>query len=304
MDSFAVARLCVGQRRFGNRHPIDRPCVHHRPRSAAPVEDIDTPALIVDLDAVRAQSSRRWRGLRATAGVGCGRTRRRTNARRSRCGRSRSARSASACRRSAEAEALVRGGVPRHPGQQRGRRRIEAAPPGRARARTRRSRLCFDDAEQVDAASRVAGGLRRRARRAGRDRGRDGALRRRGRARPPATSRAAIADAPGLRFRGPAGVSRPRPASADHRPSARRRSRARSKRCARRSRRSPPTASPCEIVTGAGTGTFRLEAASGVYNELQVGSYVFMDTDYAQDRRQGRRALHASSSTACSCSPR
>ncbi len=38
----------------------------------------------------------------------------------------------------------------------------------------------------------------------------------------------------------------------------------------------------CEIVTGAGTGTFVFEAESGVYNELQVGSYVFMDTDYAR----------------------
>ena len=39
---------------------------------------------------------------------------------------------------------------------------------------------------------------------------------------------------------------------------------------------------PCEIVTGAGTGTFRIEGASGVWNELQAGSYVFMDTDYAR----------------------
>jgi D-serine deaminase-like pyridoxal phosphate-dependent protein len=39
----------------------------------------------------------------------------------------------------------------------------------------------------------------------------------------------------------------------------------------------------CEIVGGAGTGTFPFEAASGVYNELQVGSYVFMDADYARN---------------------
>ena len=39
---------------------------------------------------------------------------------------------------------------------------------------------------------------------------------------------------------------------------------------------------PCEIIGGAGTGTFAMEAASGVYNELQVGSYVFMDTEYAR----------------------
>ena len=37
----------------------------------------------------------------------------------------------------------------------------------------------------------------------------------------------------------------------------------------------------CAIVGGAGTGTFEFEAASGVYNEIQAGSYCFMDADYA-----------------------
>ena len=35
------------------------------------------------------------------------------------------------------------------------------------------------------------------------------------------------------------------------------------------------------LVTGAGTGTFALETASGVWGELQAGSYLFMDADYA-----------------------
>lgn len=39
----------------------------------------------------------------------------------------------------------------------------------------------------------------------------------------------------------------------------------------------------CEIVGGAGTGSFAFEAASGVFNELQAGSYIFMDADYAQN---------------------
>jgi len=39
----------------------------------------------------------------------------------------------------------------------------------------------------------------------------------------------------------------------------------------------------CPLVTGAGTGTFTLETDSGVYGELQVGSYVFMDRDYADN---------------------
>ena len=35
-----------------------------------------------------------------------------------------------------------------------------------------------------------------------------------------------------------------------------------------------------DIITGAGTGTYPLEAGSGIYNEIQPGSYVFMDADY------------------------
>lgn len=38
-----------------------------------------------------------------------------------------------------------------------------------------------------------------------------------------------------------------------------------------------------EIVTGAGTGTFEHEMGSGLWNELQPGSYVFMDADYARN---------------------
>lgn len=39
----------------------------------------------------------------------------------------------------------------------------------------------------------------------------------------------------------------------------------------------------CPIVGGAGTGTFEIEAHSGVYTEMQAGSYVFMDADYARN---------------------
>lgn len=38
-----------------------------------------------------------------------------------------------------------------------------------------------------------------------------------------------------------------------------------------------------ELVTGAGSGTFGIEATSGVFGELQAGSYLFMDADYAQN---------------------
>jgi D-serine deaminase-like pyridoxal phosphate-dependent protein len=40
-----------------------------------------------------------------------------------------------------------------------------------------------------------------------------------------------------------------------------------------------------ELVTGAGTGSFVLEAASGVFGELQAGSFLFMDGDYAKNER-------------------
>lgn len=36
----------------------------------------------------------------------------------------------------------------------------------------------------------------------------------------------------------------------------------------------------CDIVGGAGTGTYYFEGTSGVYNEMQCGSYIFMDADY------------------------
>ncbi len=42
---------------------------------------------------------------------------------------------------------------------------------------------------------------------------------------------------------------------------------------------------PVRLVTGAGTGSMLLEAASGVYGELQAGSFLFMDADYAKNER-------------------
>jgi D-serine deaminase-like pyridoxal phosphate-dependent protein len=39
----------------------------------------------------------------------------------------------------------------------------------------------------------------------------------------------------------------------------------------------------CPAITGAGTGSFEFEAASGLYTELQCGSYIFMDADYGRN---------------------
>jgi 3-hydroxy-D-aspartate aldolase len=37
-----------------------------------------------------------------------------------------------------------------------------------------------------------------------------------------------------------------------------------------------------EVVSGGGTGSYYFESGSGVYNELQCGSYAFMDADYGR----------------------
>ena len=38
----------------------------------------------------------------------------------------------------------------------------------------------------------------------------------------------------------------------------------------------------CDIIGGGGTGSYYFEGESGVYNELQCGSYAFMDADYGR----------------------
>ena len=45
-----------------------------------------------------------------------------------------------------------------------------------------------------------------------------------------------------------------------------------------------------EIVSGGGTGSYYFESSSGVYNELQCGSYAFMDAAYGRIRdKSGNR---------------
>jgi D-serine deaminase-like pyridoxal phosphate-dependent protein len=42
---------------------------------------------------------------------------------------------------------------------------------------------------------------------------------------------------------------------------------------------------PVELITGAGTGSMACETASGIFGELQAGSFLFMDADYAANER-------------------
>ncbi|TWX71157.1 3-hydroxy-D-aspartate aldolase BhcC [Colwellia sp. C1TZA3] len=46
----------------------------------------------------------------------------------------------------------------------------------------------------------------------------------------------------------------------------------------------------CDIVGGGGTGSYYFEGNSGVFNELQCGSYAFMDADYQRIHdKEGKR---------------
>src|SRR6266542_3657913 len=137
--------------------------------------------------------------------------------------------------------------------------------------------LCFDAVEQIEAASRVA-----------RDFGVridamveiDVGMQRCGVApgKPASDLAQRIGDAPGLRFRGLQAYH----GSAQHLPTWDERERA--IRSAAQSVRATleRAGMRCDVVSGAGTGTCWFEGASGIWNELQVGSYVFMDTDYAR----------------------
>ena len=64
-------------------------------------------------------------------------------------------------------------------------------------------------------------------------------------------------------------------------------------------------AGPLDIVTGGGTGTYDIDPQAGVFTDLQVGSFVFMDVQYNQVlRRNGspgpfRTSLFVQSTVIC-----
>src|SRR6266436_4475069 len=160
-----------------------------------------------------------------------------------------------------EAEVLVRGGVKDVlvSNQVVGGRKLRRLA---ALAEEATIALCFDAPEQVDAASGVA--------RCGVPAGRDAALLAR-----------RVADAPNLKFRGLQAYH----GRAQHMTAYQERAQAIAYAIDAVRETLDALAAEnlsCEIIGGAGTGTFAIEAASGVYNELQVGSYVFMDTEYAR----------------------
>src|SRR5690606_1364244 len=63
----------------------------------------------------------------------------------------------------------------------------------------------------------------------------------------------------------------------------------------------------CPAVTGGGTGTVEFDAASGVYTEIQPGTYVFMDGHYGTNGWAGelrlRQSLFIASTIMSTCKP-
>jgi D-serine deaminase-like pyridoxal phosphate-dependent protein len=49
---------------------------------------------------------------------------------------------------------------------------------------------------------------------------------------------------------------------------------------------------PYPVVSGGGTGTADIDATAGVWTELQVGSYAFMDADYARNLDRDGAPVH------------
>jgi 3-hydroxy-D-aspartate aldolase len=47
----------------------------------------------------------------------------------------------------------------------------------------------------------------------------------------------------------------------------------------------------CRVISGGGTGSFLFEANSGVYTEIQCGSYAFMDADYGKIKNENGHRL-------------
>jgi len=247
-------------------------------RIGATQDEIDTPALVIDLDAFE-RNLRKMAAFAAECGV-----RLRPHAKTHKCptiARLQIAAGAvgQCCQKVGEAEALVRGGVQdvlvsnEVVGTQKLRRLA-------ALAHEASVALCFDAAEPVAAASRAAtdagvvlGGLVEI----------DVGMQRCGVADPAAAVALArrIADAPGLAFRGLQAYH----GSAQHLATWKERRHAidAAARIVQATVDALREAGlECTLVSGAGTGTFRMEGTSGLWNELQAGSYLFMDTEYAR----------------------
>lgn len=249
------------------------------------LDDVETPALVVDLDAFE-RNLARMAAFAAGAGIGL-RAHAKTHRSSEVARRQVAAGAIGQCVQTVgEAEALVAGGIRDVlvSNEVVGERKL-----GRLAALGHQATiaLCFDSPEMVAAASRAAvaagtelGGLVEI----------EVGMGRCGVAPGPEAAALArrIVDAPGLRFVGLQAYH----GRAQHLASAAERRAAidGAVMAVRETRAALADAGlPCPVVGGAGTGTFRLEAASGIYTELQAGSYLFMDGEYASIRDEDDR---------------
>ncbi len=259
------------------------------------VEAIDTPALVVDLDAFERNLDRmadaraaRHRAPAARQGHKCPDIARRQIG---------AGRSASAARRSARPRrsSLPASATCWSPTRSSARRRSR----GSRRSQARRRSACWSTMLRTSASRRRGAGRGLDARRAGRDRRRHAALRRRA-GRAAAALAQIVARTPALRFRGIHAYH----GGAQHlrAPAGARDAIANAVRLARETKAAIEAAGiKCPVVTGAGTGTWQHERDSGIYTEVQPGSYIFMDADY---HRNALAPASIISSRACTCSPR
>ncbi|MCP5152119.1 MAG: DSD1 family PLP-dependent enzyme [Chromatiales bacterium] len=248
-----------------------------------PLEEVDTPALLVDLDAFERNLDRMATALEGSP------VRLRPHSKTHKCaviGRMQIARGAVGvcCQKVGEAEAMVDGGIDDVlvSNEVVGARKLD-----RLAALSRRARVavCVDDPGQVAAIDAAAARfdttlsvlveINNGAGRCGVEPG-----------RPAVDLARRIADAPRLRFGGLQAYQGRAQHIRDH---AERRAAIDHAVALTRDTVEQLAAAglECEIVGGAGTGTFRFEAASGVFNELQAGSYVFMDADYGRNLDAG-----------------
>jgi len=242
------------------------------------LEEVDTPALILDLDAFEAN-------LATLAGMVRGRVRVRAHAKASKSADVSKRQMALGaigvcCQKVAEAEAMVEGGIP---DVLVSNEVVGAAKIARLAQLARRARIgvCVDDAGNVkdlDAAARAAGAkldvyveLEVGMGRCGVEPG-----------EPALALARTVAACAGLRFAGLQAYN----GRAQHvRSNADRRALIDKAAAAVRMTRAllEKAGIPCATVTGAGSGTFMFEVESGAWDEIQPGSYAFMDADYARN---------------------
>ena len=242
------------------------------------LEEVDTPALILELDAFEAN-------LKRLADAARGRVRVRAHAKTHKCPEVAKRQVAAGavgvcCQKVSEAEAMVAGGITDVlvSNEIVGPRKLE-----RLAALAKRARIgvCVDHADNVGELQAAAG-------RAGSTIDTyielDIGMRRCGVApgEPAVTLARAVAASPGLRF---AGIQAYHGRAQHLRSVEERRTAIRNASLQVANTRAllADAGIACPIVTGAGSGTFMFEVESGTWDEIQPGSYAFMDWDYARN---------------------